>query len=53
VWVGGQLAGAEGVLAANMLGAVPFGLLAVWTSYRLVARLGRGAAGVTTPPPQG
>lgn len=39
VLAGGAMAGASGVLAGNMLGAIPFGLLAVWLCYRLVARL--------------
>lgn len=38
VMVGGWLAGAEGVLAGNMIGAAPFGLAAVWAGYRLAAR---------------
>lgn len=40
VLAGGALAGADGVLAGNMIGAIPFGILAVWLCYRLVARLG-------------
>lgn len=50
VWAGGKLAGASGVLAGNMLGGVPFGLLAVWLAFRHVAALEREArapAGMT------
>jgi putative MATE family efflux protein len=38
VSLGAHLAGADGVLAANMLGAIPFGLAAVWFAYRLADR---------------
>jgi putative MATE family efflux protein len=38
VLLGGWLAGAEGVLAGNMLGAAPFGIAAVWFAYRLSAQ---------------
>lgn len=36
---GSRQAGAEGVLAGNMVGAIVFGLLAVWLCYRLMDRL--------------
>lgn len=36
VWVGGNLAGAQGVLAANMLGGIVFGVVGVWLCYRLI-----------------
>jgi putative MATE family efflux protein len=38
VSLGAHIAGAEGVLAANMLGAIPFGIAAVWFAYRLADR---------------
>lgn len=44
VMLGGHLAGAHGALAGNMLGAIPFGIAAAWTSYRIVARLAAGAS---------
>jgi putative MATE family efflux protein len=37
---GSRMAGAEGVLAGNMLGSIVFGLVAVWLCYRLMDRLG-------------
>lgn len=37
---GGSLYGAEGVLAGNMIGGVAFGLIALFTGYRLIARVG-------------
>lgn len=40
---GSRLAGAEGVLAGNMLGAIAFGSLAVWLCYRLMRRLAHDA----------
>lgn len=43
VWAGGKLAGASGVLAGNMLGGVPFGVLAVWLAFRHVRALEREA----------
>ena len=36
---GSRHAGAEGVLAGNMIGGIGFGLLAVWLCYRLMERL--------------
>jgi Na+-driven multidrug efflux pump len=39
VLLGAHFAGAEGVVAANMIGAVPFGLLAVAGCYRLTAQV--------------
>lgn len=47
VWLGGRLAGAEGVLAGQALGAVAFGVLALVFAFRLVARL---ASGYRPPP---
>lgn len=47
VWLGSRLAGAEGVLAGQALGAVAFGVLALVFAFRLVARL---AAGYRPPP---
>lgn len=39
VIVGGQMAGAEGVLAGNMIGGIVFGLVAVYFGYRLIDSL--------------
>jgi Na+-driven multidrug efflux pump len=39
VHVGSALAGAHGVLAANMLGGIVFGTLAVWLCYHLIGAL--------------
>jgi putative MATE family efflux protein len=36
---GSRQAGAEGVLAGNMIGGIAFGALAVWLCYRLMDRL--------------
>ena len=36
---GSRMAGAEGVLAGNMIGGIAFGGLAVWLCYRLMDRL--------------
>jgi putative MATE family efflux protein len=36
---GSRQAGAEGVLAGNMVGAIAFGCLSVWLCYRLMDRL--------------
>lgn len=36
---GSRQAGAEGVLAGNMIGGIGFGVLAVWLCYRLMQRL--------------
>jgi Na+-driven multidrug efflux pump len=36
---GSRQAGAEGVLAGNMIGGIAFGVLAVWLCYRLMDRL--------------
>ncbi len=36
VMAGGQMGGAAGVLTGNMLGAIVFGSLGVWLSYRLI-----------------
>lgn len=41
VEAGSRLGGAEGVLAGNMIGAVGFGLVAVWLCYRLMEAPGR------------
>jgi len=43
VEVGGRLAGAEGVVAGNMAGAIAFGIAAVAVCYRLIGRLGETA----------
>jgi len=40
VMVGANMAGAEGVLAGNMIGGVVFGIAAVAAGYRLINRLG-------------
>jgi putative MATE family efflux protein len=47
VWLGGRIAGAEGVLAGQALGAVAFGVLALIFAFRLVGRL---ASGYRPPP---
>jgi putative MATE family efflux protein len=39
VEIGSRQAGAEGVLAGNMIGGIAFGALAVWLCYRLMDRL--------------
>lgn len=39
VELGSRQAGAEGVLAGNMIGAIAFGSLAVWLCYRLMDRI--------------
>lgn len=43
VEAGSRLGGAEGVLAANMIGGIAFGLGAVWLCYRLMDRLKDGS----------
>jgi putative MATE family efflux protein len=40
VIAGGKFYGAPGVLAGNMIGGVAFGLIAIWSAYRLIAHLG-------------
>jgi putative MATE family efflux protein len=40
VLAGASIAGAEGVLAGNMIGGVVFGVAAVAAGYRLISRLG-------------
>lgn len=40
---GGQLLGADGVLAGHMIGGIPFGVLGVWLCYRLIDKLERSA----------
>ncbi|HEY8194959.1 MAG TPA: MATE family efflux transporter [Hyphomicrobium sp.] len=40
VLAGGQFYGAPGVLAGNMIGGVAFGLIAIWSAYRLITHLG-------------
>lgn len=55
VLAGGAMAGAGGALAGNMIGAIPFGLLAVWLCYRLVDRLAaehEEASRTAAPPPR-
>lgn len=42
VLLGGKLAGAQGALAGNLVGAIPFGIAAAWMSYRIVARMAAG-----------
>jgi putative MATE family efflux protein len=42
VLLGGTYYGAEGVLAGNMIGGVAFGLIAILSGYRLIARLANG-----------
>ena len=42
VLIGGKYYGAEGVLAGNMIGGVAFGLIAILSGYRLIARLANG-----------
>lgn len=44
VLAGAQIAGAEGVLAGNMIGGVVFGLAAVAAGYRLIATFRSGRA---------
>ena len=39
VMAGASIAGAEGILAGNMIGGVVFGVAAVAVGYRLIARL--------------
>lgn len=41
VMLGASLAGAEGVLAGNMVGGIIFGLLGVTIAYGLIAKIGR------------
>ncbi|WP_428636440.1 MATE family efflux transporter [Shewanella sp.] len=43
VYYGGQLGGVEGVLIGQVLGAILFGVLGVWTAYRLVDKVQNGA----------
>lgn len=43
VMAGAAWAGASGVLAGNMLGGVPFGILSVWMCYRLIGKLAADA----------
>lgn len=45
IWVGGRFYGADGVLAGFMIGAVPFGLAAVFFAYRIIAGLGAPEGG--------
>lgn len=39
VWLGGHIAGASGVMTGSLVGAVFFGLGALWMCYRVVAKL--------------
>lgn len=39
VLIGGTIAGAPGVLAGNMIGGIPFGIISVALSYRLIGKL--------------
>lgn len=39
VMIGAAHSGAAGVLIANMLSGIPFGVIAVWLGYRLIASL--------------
>jgi putative MATE family efflux protein len=54
VLLGGQWAGAEGVLAGNMIGGIAFGIVSVMIGYKLINRLGlaraRQASGPLTAP---
>jgi putative MATE family efflux protein len=45
VLAGASIAGAEGVLAGNMIGGVVFGIAAVAAGYRLIRRLGGSLSG--------
>ncbi|WP_421722784.1 MATE family efflux transporter [Bauldia sp.] len=40
IWVGGQIAGGDGVVAGFMIGGVPFGIAAMVVCYRVIGRLG-------------
>ncbi|MCP4381105.1 MAG: MATE family efflux transporter [Hyphomicrobiales bacterium] len=40
IWVGADIAGADGVLAGFMIGGIPFGLAALFVCYRVIGRLG-------------
>jgi hypothetical protein len=42
VILGGKYYGAPGVLAGNMIGGVAFGVIAIVSGYRLIARLSNG-----------
>jgi putative MATE family efflux protein len=42
VLLGGEYYGAPGVLAGNMIGGVAFGVIAIVSGYRLIARLSNG-----------
>lgn len=43
VWIGGQMAGAAGVITGSLVGAVFFGLGALWMCYRVVDKLENSA----------
>lgn len=47
VWIGGHYAGAPGIIAGQALGAVAFGVLALYFAFRLVGQL---ASGFHPPP---
>ncbi|MGQ0674112.1 MAG: MATE family efflux transporter [Hyphomicrobium sp.] len=51
VEAGSALAGAEGVIAGNMLGGIAFGLAGVWLCYRLIDRLSNQPPGVAVRSP--
>lgn len=51
VEIGARVAGAEGVLVANMLGAIVFGSLATAIGYRLIDRLAADATRPVSGPP--
>ena len=46
VMLGAAYGGADGVLAANMMGGIVFGILGVVLCYRLIARLAATAGGM-------
>ena len=51
VWLGGQLAGAEGVIAGWSVGGVIFGVAAAITAFRVTGRLTVDEAAETAPLP--
>ena len=48
VMLGGQWAGAAGVLTGNMLGGIAFGVAGVWLSYRLIDKISRNINGASS-----
>jgi len=52
VILGGKFFGALGVLAGNMMGGVAFGIIAIFSAYKLIEAIGETFRPPTTPIPQ-